>query len=72
MKRTRADIASFSKVYRETWQALKEAGSSVGYALGCVLLIPVHLLLWLWLPELSPEERERRERSRREWADADF
>lgn len=70
MKSTRSDIASFSTVYRDTGVALKEAGSGIWQAVLMLALIPVHAALWLWLPELSPQERERREEARR--ADADW
>lgn len=68
---TRSDIASFNTVYRDTGKAIRDAGCAVWQAGLMLVLIPVHLLLWLWLPELGYEERERREEARREWADAD-
>lgn len=72
MKSTRSDLVSFSTVYRDTGVALKEAGSAIWQAALMLALIPVHAALWLWLPELSPQEHERREKSRRAIADADW
>lgn len=70
-KSTRSDIASFSTVYRDTGRAYRELGAAVWEVWVRTLLIPVHLLLWLWLPELSADEKAQREAAAKEWADAD-
>lgn len=70
-RKTRDGIAGFRSVYRDAWQAYKEFGSATAQALLFTVLIPVHLLYWLWLPECSAEAREARAKARKEWMDAD-
>lgn len=69
--RTRDDIASFNRVYRDLGMALRDAGYRVWCALLMLALVPVHLLVWLWLPELSPTEKDARAAHAKAWADAD-
>lgn len=71
MRHTRSDIASFKTVYRDTGRALWDAVLSVKQATVYLVLIPVHLLVWLWLPELSPTEKDARAAHAKAWADAD-
>jgi hypothetical protein len=69
---TRADIASFSRVYRDTGTAARELVCSLRQLGMLLVLIPVHALIWLWLPELGEQERLARKLARRRWADEDF
>lgn len=68
---TRDSIAGFRSVYRDAGQAYREFGSATAQALLFTVLIPVHLLYWLWLPECSAEVREARAKARKAWMDAD-
>jgi uncharacterized membrane protein affecting hemolysin expression len=69
---TRADIAGFCRVYRDTGTAATEFAHSLKQLALMLVLIPVHALIWLWLPELGEQERIARELARRRWADEDF
>lgn len=71
-KYNRSDIAAFSTVYRDTYREIKDAAQAVGSALVYLLMLPLHHLLWLWLPEEPEDARVRREIAKREWEDADF
>lgn len=71
MKATRSDIASFKTVYRDTGKAYRDLAHSAWQAVLFTVLIPVHLAVWLWLPELSAVEEARREAAAEAWADAD-
>lgn len=59
-------------MYRDTGNEIGEAVRAVGSALLFVLMIPLHHALWLWLPELSEQERIKKELSKRKWADEDI
>lgn len=74
MKRrtTRADISGFGTVYSDLWRQLRETATSLWQLAVYLVLLPVHHLLWLWLPQMSEQLREQRAEQAREWADADF
>lgn len=71
-KATRSDIASFSTVYRDTSKAYRDLAHAAWQAALFTVLIPVHLAVWLWLPELSADERAKRDEQARRWADDDI
>lgn len=73
MKRrmTRADITGFGTVYSDLWLQLRETATSLWQLVVYLVLLPVHHLLWLWLPQMSEQLREQRAEQAREWADAD-
>lgn len=69
---TRADVAGFGTVYSDLWVQLRETATSLWQLAVYLVLLPVHHLLWLWLPQMSEQLREQRAEQAREWADADL